>query len=140
MRYRYLPHTADAKIEAFGKDLNEVFSNSALAVYNIVTDTSKIKPAKEINIDINSENKESLLFDWIDELLFYLDAEKFLLNKIKDISIKQHDNNLNLKATLTGDRMSDKYKLKGAVKSMTYNCMKIEKTARHTKAVFVVDR
>ena len=140
MKYRYLPHTADAKIEAFGKDLNEVFSNAALAVYNIVTDTNKIKPAKEINIDINSENKESLLFDWISELLFYLDAEKYLLHSIKNISIKQHKNNITLKATLTGDSISDKYKLEGAVKSMTYNNMEIKQTARHTKAVFVVDR
>ncbi|MCK5321973.1 MAG: archease [Candidatus Aenigmarchaeota archaeon] len=140
MKYRYLPHTADAKIEAFGKDLNELFKNAALATYNIMVETQKVEPLKEIEIKLNSESIESLLYDWIEELLFYLDTEKFLINNTEVKIKKSGENNISLKATLKGDRISKKYELGGSVKSMTYNCLIIEKTKDGFRTIFVVDR
>ena len=139
MKYRYLPHTADAKIEAFGTDINEMFKNAALATYNIMVDTEKVEPKKEIKININSENTEALLFDWIDELLLHLDASRFLLHDL-NIQIDKQNDSLFLKAILKGDTISKEYELKGIVKSMTYNCMNIKKTKEGFKAIFVVDR
>ncbi|MCK4550749.1 MAG: archease, partial [Candidatus Aenigmarchaeota archaeon] len=78
-KFEYLEHTADAKFKAYGKSLEEAFSNAALAVFNIMVDTKKVEPKIKKEIEITGKNKETILFDFIDELLFFLDAENFIL-------------------------------------------------------------
>ena len=41
-QYEYLEHTADVKFLAYGKTLEEVFENAALAMFNVMIDTGKI--------------------------------------------------------------------------------------------------
>ena len=40
-QYEYLEHTADVKFLAYGKTLEEVFENAALAMFNVMIDTEK---------------------------------------------------------------------------------------------------
>jgi len=42
-RYRFLEHTADAKFQAFGKTLEEAFSNAALATASLMWDWEEIE-------------------------------------------------------------------------------------------------
>ena len=42
MKFKFLEHTADAKFQAFGKNLEETFANAALALTKLMTD-SKVK-------------------------------------------------------------------------------------------------
>ena len=41
-KYKFFEHTADAKFQAYGKSVEEAFSNAALAMFSVITDTSKI--------------------------------------------------------------------------------------------------
>ena len=43
MKYRYLSHTADVKFRAYGQNLEEAFVNAALAMFNVMVETSKVK-------------------------------------------------------------------------------------------------
>ena len=43
VKFKFLEHTADAKFQAYGKNMEEAFSNAALAMFSIITDTKKIK-------------------------------------------------------------------------------------------------
>ena len=43
-KYEFLDHTADAKFRAYGKNLEQAFTNAALALTNLVTDSAKVKP------------------------------------------------------------------------------------------------
>ena len=38
MKFKYLSHTSEAKFQAFGKSIEEAFSNVALALFNMLTD------------------------------------------------------------------------------------------------------
>ncbi len=40
--YEYLEHTADIKYLAYGKNLEEVFENAALAMFNVIIDTQQV--------------------------------------------------------------------------------------------------
>jgi len=42
-KYRILPHTADAKFQAFGASLEEAFANAALATASLMWDWGKAK-------------------------------------------------------------------------------------------------
>lgn len=129
-KYEYLPHTADAKIRAYGKTREEQFTNAALAVINIMFDPEKIKPKIEKKISVEGNDEKQLLCNWLQQFLILLDTESFILHSIKKISIKtdkkKAEQKLRLNAVVTGDKYSDKYETLGSVKAVTYNHMEIK--------------
>lgn len=118
MKYEFFEHTADVKFKAYGKSLEEAFENSALATFEVMTNISKIKNNIQKEIHIKANSKEALLFDFLDELIFLLDTEGFILSKITNLKI----NNLELTAILHGDN-ADEYEVHTYVKAPTYNEM-----------------
>ena len=120
MKYKYLEHTADIKFQAFGKTLGEAFSNSAYAMINIISE-DKIKEKVIKKIKVKGIDEKSLLYNFLEEILFLLNTKNFLLSKVKEIKIKDKE----LTATLTGDKL-DNYKLGLDVKAVTYNDMFIK--------------
>ncbi len=133
MKYRFLPHTADIKFQANGKTLNEVFKNAALALANYITKGKKIKGKKTKIIQLKGTDKESLFYAFLDELIFLLDAESFVLSEIK-VKI----NKLFLTAELKGDDAT-LYSNLNHIKAATYAEMYIKKTSQGFQAQAVLD-
>ncbi len=139
-KFKYLEHTADAKFEAYGNNLEEAFSNAALATFNIITKTEIIKPEIEKEIKVNAKRDTSLLYDFIEELLFLLDTEGFILSDVKDLKIIKVDDGFDLKATITGDNYKNyPDEVHGNIKSITYNDMSIVERGDGWTLTVVVD-
>jgi SHS2 domain-containing protein len=132
MKFRYIDHTADAMFESYGKTLEEAFENSALAAFNIITDITKVKPRKSYKLKIEADTHEKLLFDFFDELLFYLDTEHILFSKFEKMKITKEEKKAGkqhfiLECIAFGDLASN-YERHGDIKAPTYNEMSIKKT------------
>ncbi|MGC8571663.1 MAG: archease [Candidatus Micrarchaeia archaeon] len=89
--YRYFNHTADIKFRAYGPNINILFKNALLAMFNTISDIKRIKQyIKYINMkDIGNEvsnNKE-----------YSEDSGKNKKDKIKikELYIKQTSDNYN---------------------------------------------
>ncbi len=132
-KFSFLEHTADIKFQAFGKTREEVFENCALALSNALYD-GKIKEKKTYKIKTQGDDNESLLYNFLEELLFLFDTENFLLSSVKEIKIK--DNKITAK--LIGDN-SEKYEIKTYIKAVTYNDMFIKKEKNKFTAQVVLD-
>ena len=126
MKYEYLDHTADLKIRAYGNTLEEAFINTAIGAFNFLTDTSKVKKKIEKKINITANRIESLLYDFLEELLFMLDTEGFILAEIKDMKIREGEGVFSLECVALGDNYK-KYDVKGNIKSVTYSEMSIKR-------------
>ncbi len=124
-KYKFLEHTADAKFQAYGNNMGEAFSNAALAMFSVITDTKKIKKKIKKEIKVKGTDLKSLLYNFLEELLFLLDTNSFLLNKIEKISIKKMEGKYSLNATVAGDK-ADNYETSGDIKAVTYNEMEIK--------------
>ena len=125
MKFKFLEHTADVKFQAFGSTLEKAFENSALAMFNIMYGGKvKVKIKKEIKI--KGKDFESLLYNFLEELLFLLDSQRFFLAKIKVNKIRIDGKKTELKANLVGDKV-DNYKADLIVKAVTYNEMFVKK-------------
>ncbi|HJO02271.1 MAG TPA: archease [Candidatus Woesearchaeota archaeon] len=124
-KYKFLEHTADAKFQAYGNNMGEAFSNAALAMFSVITDTKKIKKKIKKEIKVKGTDLKSLLYNFLEELLFLLDTNSFLLNKIEKISIKKMKGKYSLNATVVGDK-ADNYETSGDIKAVTYNEMEIK--------------
>jgi SHS2 domain-containing protein len=135
MKYKYLKHTSEAKFKAYGKNIEEVFRNCALAMFNILGDTDKVKCVKKKKIKIKARDYISLLYDFLSELLYVFETERVFIHDVKDIKISK---DFELSATIVGDDPGN-YELSGDIKAVTYNDMAIKKTSKGYEAVVVVD-
>ncbi|HIK01506.1 TPA: archease [archaeon] len=141
-KYEYLEHTADAKFRAFGKTIEEAFSNAALAMFGILTDTEKVQSIVEKTVEVQGNGLPELLYEYLDELLFLLDTDNFLLNEIKELKINKEATGYTLKALAAGDlhkRGDKKYLVSGNIKSMTYSEMIVDDRPEKCIVQVVVD-
>ena len=69
-KFEFLPHTADIKFRAYGTTLNELFENIVLAISSIISKDQKISTKKGKMISVSGDDSESLLYNFIDELIY----------------------------------------------------------------------
>jgi SHS2 domain-containing protein len=136
MPFKYLAHTADVKILASAPTLEKVFLSSAMALKEVILQKEKIKVAEKIKkkILIFGKDNEALLYNFLEEFLYLLDAKNFLLSKIKKLKISKGK----LEAEAYGDKASN-YKFSNEVKAITYNEMFVKREKRKFLAQFVLD-
>lgn len=132
LKYKYLEHTADAKFQAFGSTLEKAFSNAALAMINLMIETEKVKGKIKHTIKVEGKDKEALLYNFLEELIFLLDSKNFLFKKVNKIKIQEKNNKYKLEAEVSGDNAQN-YKLFGEVKAITYNSMFVKQIKEQGK-------
>lgn len=133
MKFKFLKHTADIKFRAFGETEEEVFENAAYALINIMC-KGKVKPLIKKKIKINGKDNESLLYNFLEEFLFLVETQEFLLAKIKNIKIQGNK----LVCEVLGDD-SRNYELHRHVKAVTYNEMFVRREKNKYICQVVVD-
>jgi len=136
-KFKFLEHTADIKFQAFGKDLNEAFENSALAMFNAMSD-KKINPKTKKKIKVNGKGLENLLYAFLEELLFLLDSKNFFVSKAKVNITEDKNKKFKLEAEVSGDSVKE-YETKMDVKAVTYNEMFIKKVGNKWITQVVLD-
>ncbi len=120
--------TADIAFKAYGKDINELFENSAFALFSIIGNISKVD--RKIKKDVKCEANDliSLMFNWLNELLFLSDSEYVIFSNFKVDIKKINESNFVLNAICEGEKIDEKkHEIKTHVKAATYHNMKIEK-------------
>jgi len=139
MKYKYLPHTADTKFRAYGENLEEAFANAALAVFNVMVDTTKVKGKVAKKIEAEGTDLPQLLYGFLEKFLILLDSENFFLAEVKKIKITGNEGNYRLTAEAKGDD-AGKYETIGPqVKAITYNDMVIDNEKDNCFVQVVVD-
>lgn len=129
-----LDHKADVKFKITGKSLENIFENVTLAFSSYIFSKRKIKEDKKISITLTADNKETLLYKFIDELIFLLDTKYFAVISSK---VKLNYNNTILKAKLSG--VSTKNIKLVHVKAATYSEMYIKNIKNSWESQIVLD-
>ncbi|MBQ6511689.1 archease [Methanobrevibacter sp.] len=129
-KFEYFDVTADIGFKAFGENLNEAFENAGLAIFNIISDTSNISPDVAESFEIDSEDEVSLLYDYLEELLFYHEIDFMLFSEF-DVDIERADEHYHLEATIKGEAIDwSKHERKAEIKAITFHMMDVKKTSR----------
>jgi SHS2 domain-containing protein len=142
MPFRYLQHiaTADIAFEAWGKDLPELFRSAADAVTNtMVSDLESITPGKKLEFDVSHEELDLLLFNFLQELVYFKDAQKLLL-RVPEVSIRRGESGYTLKASAFGEELdAEKHHLIVDVKAITLYRFEVRRVGSGWEATVVVD-
>ncbi|MCE4606790.1 MAG: archease [Desulfurococcales archaeon] len=132
-------HTADELIEARGRSLEEAFEQAAEAVFEVITDTSRVSCSEEVEVTVEGYDLENLLYRWIEELLYYLDVEGLVFSGFKVNGISGNDSYA-LTGKVCGERFNpERHEHRTIVKAMTYAEMSIRREGSCWVLTFVVD-
>ncbi len=129
--YELFDVTADIGFIAYGNNLNEAFENAGLAMFNIMSDTTNVECIRQFHIEVSSEDLVSLLYDYLEELLFLHDVEFLLFSQFNVNIEKINDNSQNqykLSATVKGEDIDwdNKHIRLSEVKAITFHMMEVK--------------
>jgi len=134
-KYKFIEDlTSDVLFEAYGKDLKELFKNSALALFSVICDIKKVGEEKTIDIEVNGDSLEELMVNWLQDLIALVDTGELFFSRFEIVEISENY----LKAKAYGEPISPE-KAGIVVKGVTYYKLKLEKIKDVYKATISLD-
>ncbi len=123
-KYEIIDTTADIGIRAFGSDWPEVYANAALGMFSLITKTDTVQEKLERNISVTAPDREVLLAEWLNELIFLFDTEMLLFSRFEITKLSAS----RIEARCFGEKVDrSRHELKRGIKSATYHRLKVEK-------------
>ncbi len=139
-RFKFLEHTADAYVEAYGDNLEEAFENAALATFEVMTDLEKVEPKIEDRVEVEAHDESALLYNWLEELLVKFEMTNKLYSRFKISSIEETPSGFKLKAKAWGEPYDPgRHPSKVGIKAVTYHQMEIVKKPKAVTVRFILD-
>lgn len=138
--YKFLEEAtyADVCFEACGKDLNELFTNAALATCEIMVDLKTVDSKIKKKISLKNDTIDKLLFEFLEEIIFLKDSQRLLFSKVKVKITKNKEYKLD--AELRGEEINPKkHKLGNDAKAVTYHDFEVEEIKRKWRAKVIID-
>ena len=139
-KFEYLDHTADVQCHAWGADLPEAFANVGLAMYNYMTPIKGITVDESLSRSFEAEGHDlqSLLFNFMDELLFVFHTEFFVARRLRVTKLDRESWTIEAKAE--GGKFSrDLHECGTEVKAITYSAMQILESPTEAEVFVIVD-
>lgn len=142
MPYEYLEDlaTADIAFKAWDGDLAGVFRAAAEATLNVmVEDLATVRRSERRTIELENEELDMLLFDLLQEILYFKDSEQLLL-LLDGVRISEKDGLHVLRADATGERLDPKrHETRVDVKAVTFHRFALQKTDTGWEATVILD-
>lgn len=123
-KFEVIEHTADIGIRVWGRDLAELFENAALGMTGLITKPASIQPKKSRKIEVEAGNIESLLVEWLNELIYLTETKNLIFRRYSILDITRS----RLSAIAFGELIDTaKHELKAEIKACTYHELKVGK-------------
>lgn len=142
MPYQYLDDvaTADIAFEAYGQSKEEMFIAASDALMNVmVEDLGTITERLWREVSVEAETLEMLLFQFLQEFIFYKDAEQLLLRAAR-MRFKEQKGMWMVTARAYGEMLDPrKHPLNVDVKAVTMHQFEVSEINGEWKARVVLD-
>jgi SHS2 domain-containing protein len=135
--YEVIEHTADIGVRSFGNTEAEAFENAAVGMFSLIADLESVQPSREFPISVEAEDRETLLVEWLNELLYIFESNGVLLSRFRITDLSE----TRLQGTAAGEPVDDsRHELKADIKAATYHMLKVIKndTGWRTEVIFDV--
>lgn len=131
--FEIIEHTADVGIKAYGENLTEAFANAAIGMTSLIINPETIHEKLSRDITINSTDKETLLVEWLNEMIYYFDTENIVFKKFQISRLT----NTEIKAVCFGEKVDRTiHEIERGIKSTTYYMIKVEHDKGYSVQVF----
>ena len=132
--YNESGHSADWSFTVHGHDLQELFLNTSTAMIDMQRPifSNSSSAAEEICIALEGVDRESLLVNWLNELIYIQDTKKVIPTDIRFLDLTENE----LVATIEAKKFSSIDKV---IKAATYHQLIIDKTPSGYETTIVMD-
>jgi SHS2 domain-containing protein len=138
--YRFLEHTSDAFIEAWGPSLELAFAEAAEAFYETMLNLRNVKPKIEEQVNAEGHDEKELLYNWLEALLLKFDIDRMAYSQFHINPVSTKTRPIRLQAQIKGEKyVPQKHGAKVEIKGITYHLMKIQKLHNRTRVQFLLD-
>ncbi len=136
MHYTIIDHTADFGIRISGADICRLYENAACALFDLITDVAHLKGEHTLHLSIAGDDRETLLVNWLRELLFLFSARDMVM-KTADIRCIS---GTALEADIAYDRFEPHvHEIKNDIKAVTYHGLVVKKQGDLWTAQIIFD-
>jgi SHS2 domain-containing protein len=134
--YRTFDHTADLGLLVTGKTEAELYANAAFAVFDTITDLSRVETREARRICVEGDSREDLLINFLREVLYLYNGERWLLKEIRVIKLGDGM----LEAEALGEPLDGrKHEICKEIKAVTYHQARVRQTADGWEARVIFD-
>jgi len=134
-RFALIEHTADTGLVAYGQTLAEAFANAAYGMFAIIADIGTVKEVERRTVELGEEDSESLLFEWLNRLLYFFDVETLIFRRFEITGFDEY----HLRASCYGEKYDpSRHHIKIGVKSATYHMLEVDKKKNRVRVIFDV--
>ena len=134
--FEIVDHTADIGIRAFGRTEAEVFQNAATGMFSLIADLENVVETSDFLIEVEAEDRETLLVAWLNELLYLYDSNDMLLKRFELAELGE----TSLKGRAFGEPMDSKrHRLKTDIKAATYHMLRLTEESGRWQAEVIFD-
>jgi len=134
-RFELIEHTADTGLIAYGNNLAEAFGNAAYGMFSIIAELETVKQTESRWLEIEENDSETLLFEWLNSLIYFFDVEMLIFRRF---DIKEFDGRV-LKAHCYGEKYEpSRHCLKTGVKSATFHMLEVDGDNNRVQVIFDV--
>ena len=134
--FRFLEHPSEEYVEVQANTMEEVFQEAGIALFEIMTDTSKIGKDLSFPVELEAQQRDFLLIDWLNRLI--------LLHEVENVFLAQFHVKFEtagpwkLSATVHGEKISQEHERRAAAKSATFGQLEWNQTEQGHRVRFVV--
>ncbi|MCW4015536.1 MAG: archease, partial [Candidatus Bathyarchaeota archaeon] len=82
-QFRFLEHTADAYIEAYGASLEQAFESAGAGLVDVMTELEAVDAKVEQSFVVEAQDEQALLYSWLEELLLAFELTGMLYSRFE---------------------------------------------------------
>ncbi|HUP42546.1 MAG TPA: archease [Thermoanaerobaculia bacterium] len=127
--HEFTSHTADVAVELRAASREALFAEALVAFTDTVTDPKRVEPAGEYELEVEARDLESLLVEWLGELVYRFEVDGLLFREAA-VAIGDGPEGLRLTARARGESYDEeRHPLKVLVKGVTYHELAVREEA-----------
>ena len=132
--YEVVDHTADWALRIWGHDLADLLRNAAIGMNSLMVGVPSTSSAIAITrtLTLDAFDRETLLVDWLTELAYFAEMEKFIFPIITLANVTA----THLDAHIQGSPVTE---LAKHIKAVTYHNLEIIETSNGLEVTIVFD-
>lgn len=135
-KYETIEHTADTGVRAFGDTVEEAFCNAAAGMFSIISDPAGVQGKERFDISVEAEDRETLLVEWLNELLYLYDSRGMLMSRFQIDDMSE----TSLRGAAWGESIKpSRHDLRTDIKAVTYHMLKVERRPEGWVAEVIFD-
>ena len=135
-KYKLIDHTADFGIQVFGSDSQELFTNAALAMFDVITEMDVLTGRDSCDITASGEDWSDLMVNWLREMLYLWNGREMLVKSVQILSSTENK----IFARIYFDvYMPDRHIIKTEIKAVTYHQIQVKSSPSGWKAQIIFD-